>query len=234
VTGLITLLPFIPLVFVGAAVAAMKAQARRRDRAFAAFFAADPDFEELDTGANDVMGARTRRGPAGAVVATGATQAREPAWQASVSVPRVGARTSLKLHREGLAGALRERFGHADIHTGDDAFDRAFFLAGTDEDVVRGLFREPGVREAARALFADPLVRTFEVQSGGGACLEVIRRDDEPRSAREVLVAALAFAAVLEAHADTAPVPASAVWSGKDGVGGVSGAPIAISSGARR
>ncbi|GAA1638372.1 hypothetical protein [Georgenia ruanii] len=60
------------------------------------------------------------------------------------------------LRREGAADRLTAAFG-ADVQVGDEAFDRRFWLTGTDLGVAAALYR-PAVVEAVKAVDPDVLV----------------------------------------------------------------------------
>jgi hypothetical protein len=77
------------------------------------------------------------------------------------SPPRIelSARSALRgdfsVRREGGRESFFKSIGFAgEAQTGDAAFDREFYLAGTSRDYVQAMFRDAGNREAVRTLFA--------------------------------------------------------------------------------
>lgn len=68
---------------------------------------------------------------------------------------RVALRGDFSVRREGGRESFFKSIGFAgEAQTGDAAFDREFYLAGTSHDYVQAMFRDAGNREAVRTLFA--------------------------------------------------------------------------------
>jgi len=68
---------------------------------------------------------------------------------------RCGLRGDFSVRREGGRESFFKSIGFAgEAQTGDAAFDREFYLAGTSRDYVQAMFRDAGNREAVRTLFA--------------------------------------------------------------------------------
>lgn len=57
------------------------------------------------------------------------------------------------LHHEGVADRVAIWFGGLDVHVGDDAFDAAFRITGSDEARVRKIFSSPDI---IRRMMAEP------------------------------------------------------------------------------
>jgi hypothetical protein len=217
--------------FVALVVVAIRTQKRKR-AAFLAAFADDPNLEAFVGDWRRPLGVRTRHGagPAGELVALGGGKNDPLRWEAFTTAPRVVLRTTVTVTQEGLAGALREKMGFADVHTGDDRFDDRFCLRGSDADVVRGIFVVPAVRAAVDDLFAIGDIQSFSINDAGRVHTWAGRSGLQPRHAREVLKRTMALAAAIEEHADVlAALPPATRAQLADGTGGGTGSPVAVS-----
>ncbi|MBM4280832.1 MAG: hypothetical protein FJ137_08750 [Deltaproteobacteria bacterium] len=203
---------------------------RRQQAAFLATFYGDPHFQaSLGDWRTPIAVYSRGLDPGGRILALGGGKNEPLRWEAFSAAPRTAARTTLSVTPEGAVGRLREWLGFTDIHTGDDAFDRAFCVRGNDADVVRGVFLAPSVRVAVQDLFALGGVKSFSIDARGAVHVRAWRRDLAGPLARELLRRTLAVTAALEAHADARPaLPPSMTAALTEGAGGDSGAPVAV------
>lgn len=224
--------PFVGITLTLLLTAGMVAAAiffgRRQAARFKEALKDDPDVEPVGWGT-----LRTRRAPEVTVRAAGGGKNNPTRWDATGRAPRIGARTSLHLSKEGLLGGLREIVGVKDVRTGDDDFDRTFTVRGGEPDAVRGILATDEVRATVRAFFDLPAWRFdlhVRANETGTVTARCPRQGFDVQQGKRVALATQRLLEVLEQHADDAPMrEAMSTTAG----GSATGAPVAVPIGGR-
>jgi hypothetical protein len=228
VDALVAMVAFFAMT--GVLVAGSLYKQHRQRAEFSRAFTGDGKFQVFGGGFFSPFGVRAVRGsPQGEIVAAGGGDNEPTTWESESSAPRTARRTTVSLSVETVFGHLREKIGLPDVQVGDADFDRQFCLRGSEADVVRGIFAQEAVRAAARQLFGAGQVNRFTVDAAGRVQMSAARDGLSPDEARALLLGVLTLVSALEAHAHARPVaPPSTTARLADGVGGATGAPVAV------
>ena len=226
--ALVGLFGIIPLAIFGAVVAFAVVTEQRQKKEFFAALEVDPDVVAIAAKGASAQ-CRTKRPPFIEVKSAGGGKNNPTRWDARGIAFRVAARTTLHLSREGSLGALREMLGFKDVHVGDEDFDKAFTVRGSEPDVVRGLFASVEVKDALRAFFAVP-AWNMHIDDEGLVKAQRARRKLDADEAKQFALALARVVELLELHADD-PAIASPSPLLAGATGGASGAPVGVSIG---
>ncbi|MCC7072386.1 MAG: hypothetical protein IT383_13745 [Deltaproteobacteria bacterium] len=152
-----------------------------------------------------------------------------PHWIGTAALPEVGRRSWFLLERASLL--LSNSPGSVRV---GGAFDEQLTLGGGDEDVLRGLFVQQPVQQAALALRADQAFIKVLLHEDGTLTAHFGIDNAGMDRAERLAVGVAELVGALRDAANAPPIPVAALRLDGKGAGAGSGSPVGIPLGDRR